>query len=74
MAYDVELQQEVFNRTLEEVAHENEHGSPGPCVICLDTITEPSVAVPCKHTNFDFLCLVSWLQRRRSCPLCSLRA
>jgi hypothetical protein len=26
--------------------------------------------VPCNHANFDFLCLVSWLEQRRNCPLC----
>ncbi|KAI5272233.1 hypothetical protein E4T47_04402 [Aureobasidium subglaciale] len=25
------------------------------CVICLDTVTERAVAVPCNHLNFDFL-------------------
>lgn len=41
-----------------------------PCVICLEPISECAVAVPCQHANFDFLCLVSWLEQRRSCPLC----
>ena len=41
-----------------------------PCVICLETISERAVASPCGHENFDFLCLVSWLHERSSCPLC----
>ncbi|KAL5377058.1 hypothetical protein DPSP01_010023 [Paraphaeosphaeria sporulosa] len=40
------------------------------CVICLSVITERAVAVPCNHCTFDFICLVSWLQQRTSCPLC----
>ncbi|KAG9948753.1 hypothetical protein KCU85_g4720, partial [Aureobasidium melanogenum] len=40
------------------------------CVICLDTVTERAVAVPCNHLNFDFLCLLSWSQEHASCPLC----
>ena len=40
------------------------------CVICLERCSEPAVAQPCLHNNFDFSCLVSWLQERASCPLC----
>lgn len=40
------------------------------CVICLERISERAVVVPCNHLNFDFLCLVSWLQEQPSCPLC----
>lgn len=40
------------------------------CVICLDTISEPCATHPCAHTHFDFLCLLSWLEQRASCPLC----
>ncbi|KAH8693945.1 RING finger domain protein [Talaromyces proteolyticus] len=70
MADDVNLQQDILQRTLQEVAHEDEDDSAHPCVICLDSITEPAIAIPCKHDNFDFLCLASWLQQRRACPLC----
>ena len=40
------------------------------CTICLEPITERAVAVPCNHLTFDFLCLLSWLQERATCPLC----
>ena len=40
------------------------------CVICLETVSERAVALPCRHRNFDFLCLASWLQERPTCPLC----
>lgn len=43
------------------------------CVICLERISERAVAVPCNHLNFDFLCLVSWLQENPSCPLCKAK-
>ena len=29
------------------------------------------MATPCRHSSFDFLCLVSWLQERSACPLCN---
>lgn len=41
-----------------------------PCVICLDAVSERAVASPCRHESFDFLCLVSWLQKSSTCPLC----
>jgi RING finger family protein len=56
-----------MSKNLEEV---DENASTTPCVICLDSLHEPSVAVPCEHANFDFLCLISWLEQRRVCPLC----
>lgn len=71
MSEDVDLQQQILQRTLREVAQEEEdHEATNPCVICLEPVSEVAVAVPCKHANFDFLCLVSWLEQRRNCPLC----
>lgn len=70
MAEDADIRQEILNKTLQEVAREDEDGSTKPCVICLEVISEAAVALPCKHDNFDFLCLASWLQHRRVCPLC----
>jgi len=40
------------------------------CVICLSTVTERAITSPCNHYTFDFVCLVSWLQERSTCPLC----
>ncbi|KAL2211045.1 hypothetical protein CC79DRAFT_1366418 [Sarocladium strictum] len=40
------------------------------CVICLDEIQEPCEALPCRHADFDYLCLVQWLSRTPRCPLC----
>ncbi|KAK2739412.1 hypothetical protein FQN55_009485 [Onygenales sp. PD_40] len=73
MAHDVDLQQEILQKTLDEVSHtqdSNNEAPLNPCVICLDQITEAAIALPCKHASFDFLCLISWLQQRPACPLC----
>ncbi|KAF7504598.1 hypothetical protein GJ744_002025 [Endocarpon pusillum] len=40
------------------------------CVICLETISERAVALPCKHDCFDFPCLGNWLTKHTTCPLC----
>lgn len=71
-----ELQSKVLQNTLAEVAARQEssddEGQPdGPCcVICLDAITEACEAEPCKHRNFDYLCLLNWLEHSSKCPLC----
>lgn len=71
MADEGDVRHEVLQKTLIEVADEAETGEASdPCVICLDSITEPSIAVPCNHSNFDYLCLLSWLEQSPSCPLC----
>ena len=40
------------------------------CVICQDALSEPCVAQPCGHANYDFVCLAGWLERSQKCPLC----
>ncbi|KAL5042904.1 hypothetical protein BDW71DRAFT_200210 [Aspergillus fruticulosus] len=74
MTDDGDIQQRILQRTLQEVAQEQqqqeEEDVSVPCVICLEHITEPAIAVSCNHANFDFLCLVNWLEQRRNCPLC----
>lgn len=74
MADDVDLHQEILTRTLREVAQEDDgrNNDADPCVICLESVTEPGITVPCGHANFDFICLVSWLEQRPCCPLCML--
>ena len=42
------------------------------CAICLESITDRAITVPCNHASFDFLCLVSWVQDHPVCPLCKL--
>ena len=43
---------------------------PDNCVICLDQISDKAVALPCRHDQFNFSCLGTWLQRQQVCPLC----
>jgi hypothetical protein len=50
-------------------AHDDREDS---CVICLSSVTERAITVPCNHYTFDFVCLVSWLQERSTCPLCRI--
>lgn len=55
----------------ESTLKENKSGSHVEiCVICLDTVSERAITAPCRHHSFDFMCLVSWLQERPTCPLC----
>ncbi|KAI1305044.1 hypothetical protein F5Y03DRAFT_162808 [Xylaria venustula] len=73
-----DLQSKVLQNTLAEVAARGElssdadEGQPSEpcCVICLDSITEACEAKPCRHRNFDYLCLLNWLERLSKCPLC----
>lgn len=67
-----QVRQQILRNTIQEVKNrdESENDSADPCVICLDSISEPAIAVPCQHSSFDFLCLVSWLQEQPTCPLC----
>lgn len=72
MEQEVDIRQQVLKSTVEEIkvtAYTTD--GPDPCVICLDSISERAVVCPCRHHSFDFLCLVSWLQERSTCPLCT---
>lgn len=62
------IQQHILQTTLGGV--KSEFGGDDVCVICLDRISEKALAFPCNHANFDFLCLISWLQEKATCPLC----
>ncbi|KAF4972904.1 hypothetical protein FZEAL_9484 [Fusarium zealandicum] len=64
-----DLQRQVLQSTLDEIAIRQEDDTDC-CVICLEGITEVCEAVPCQHRNFDFLCLLSWLEQSPKCPLC----
>lgn len=70
-----DVQARVLQSTLDEVAARHKPGDLDPgqpecCVICLEAINEPCEAHPCRHSNFDFICLVSWLEQQSRCPLC----
>lgn len=69
---DHDIQVQVLQTTLAEIktSNEDDDSEINCCVICLDTISEPCTSIPCSHTNFDFICLVNWLQQRPTCPLC----
>ncbi|KAF3059455.1 putative RING finger protein C16G5.03 [Daldinia childiae] len=70
-----DIQSQILQNTLVEVAlskKQPEADNPNEtcCVICLDSITEICEARPCSHRNFDYLCLLSWLEQQKKCPLC----
>lgn len=68
-----DIQAKVLQSTLDEVASRadtSEGGQTECCVICLDSITEACEAKPCRHTNFDSVCLINWLEQQPKCPLC----
>jgi hypothetical protein len=44
--------------------------SPEACLICLERLDQRAVALPCKHDQFDFSCIGTWLHQQRVCPLC----
>ena len=66
------IRHKVLEGTLKEIKATTEgiDRHIDPCVICLDAVSERALASPCHHHNFDFVCLVSWLQQRPICPLC----
>ncbi|KAM0549137.1 hypothetical protein ACHAPJ_009592 [Fusarium lateritium] len=64
-----DLQRQVLQSTLDEIATRQEDATDC-CVICLESITEVCEAVPCQHRNFDYLCLLNWLEQSPKCPLC----
>lgn len=70
-----DIQTKIFQNTLAEVASsrnptQSDNPNEACCVICLDNITEVCEARPCAHRNFDYLCLLSWLEQQTKCPLC----
>ncbi|KAH7322789.1 hypothetical protein B0I35DRAFT_426475 [Stachybotrys elegans] len=66
-----DLQRQILQSTLQEVARrDQDEETPDCCVICLEAITEPCRVQPCGHTNFDYLCVSSWLFATPQCPLC----
>ncbi|KAK7970085.1 hypothetical protein PG988_009158 [Apiospora saccharicola] len=71
---NIDIKSKVLQHTLAQVATRQEEdidASSGKCcVICLDNTSEPCEAQPCKHSDFDYLCLLSWIQEQPRCPLC----
>ncbi|QPC79812.1 hypothetical protein HYE68_010564 [Fusarium pseudograminearum] len=65
-----DLQRQVLQNTLDEIATRQEEDATDCCVICLESVTEVCEAIPCHHRNFDYICLLSWLEQSPKCPLC----
>lgn len=65
---DSEARSKILQTTLAGIQQND--GDEEVCVICIEGISDKAVAQPCKHSNFDFVCLLSWLQERSTCPLC----
>ena len=71
---NLDARYKVFRTTLEEISSRcnlaGNTDSEDCCVICLDRVSEQARANPCQHKSFDYLCLLSWLEQRTTCPLC----
>ena len=65
---DLDSRSQVLQATLAGIQQHDAHEDC--CVICIEGISDKAVAMPCKHDNFDFVCLLSWLQEKSTCPLC----
>ncbi|KAI1085005.1 hypothetical protein F5B20DRAFT_520572 [Whalleya microplaca] len=62
-----ELRPQILQNTLQQISL---LPAGDCCIICLDNLVEQCEAQPCQHNNFDYLCLLTWLQARATCPLC----
>lgn len=69
-AYDNKYDVEIKEHGDKIKSNANDMPRSDVCTICLEPVTERAVVVPCNHLSFDFLCLISWLQEKASCPLC----
>ncbi|TDZ21779.1 putative RING finger protein [Colletotrichum orbiculare MAFF 240422] len=70
-----ELQSAIVQNTLLEISSrpadlQQDTSADDCCVICLERISEACEAHPCQHHNFDYLCLITWLDQQIACPLC----
>lgn len=70
----LDARSKVLQTTLEEISSRDDltskPDSEDCCVICLERVSEQAQANPCQHKSFDYLCLLSWLEQRTTCPLC----
>ena len=70
---DLDARSKILQTTLAQISssRKDKVGEDDECcVICIEAVSDKAVAQPCKHDNFDFVCLLSWLQERSTCPLC----
>ncbi|TRX97602.1 hypothetical protein FHL15_001357 [Xylaria flabelliformis] len=68
---DEDLHSQILQLTDRQVSSAPSEDAPKCCVICLTDVAKPCRALPCKHCNFDYLCLLTWLEHRPCCPLCN---
>ncbi|AEO65253.1 uncharacterized protein THITE_2112076 [Thermothielavioides terrestris NRRL 8126] len=61
---------QILRDTLQQISSTAAGADTKCCVICLGDLVEQCEARPCRHDNFDYLCLVTWLEARPTCPLC----
>lgn len=66
---NLDARSQIIQATLAGI-QQNDRDGEECCVICIEAVSDKAVAQPCKHDNFDFVCLLSWLQERSTCPLC----
>lgn len=64
-----DLRPQVLQQALQQISSTTSTPSEC-CIICLSDLTEQCEAQPCRHNNFDFLCLITWLHQQTTCPLC----
>ncbi|TAQ85247.1 hypothetical protein B7494_g6441 [Chlorociboria aeruginascens] len=69
-----DLRSQVLQNTLQQISSLAVGGAAKCCVICLGDLIEQCEARPCRHDNFDYLCLITWLQEQATCPLCKSEA
>ncbi|KAK4098540.1 putative RING finger protein [Parathielavia hyrcaniae] len=60
----------ILQDTLQQISSTVAGPDTRCCVICLSDLDEPCETRPCQHSDFDFLCLVTWLETQATCPLC----
>lgn len=65
------LRPQVLQHALQQISSLEDAVSTECCIICLSDLADKCEALPCRHCNFDFLCLVTWLEQRAVCPLCN---
>lgn len=65
------LRSQVLQNTLQQISSPTATKDTTCCVICLGDLVEQCEAQPCQHNNFDYFCLITWLEQRATCPLCN---
>ena len=61
---------QILQNTLQQISSMATGANLKCCVICLDDVVEQCEALPCRHNDFDYLCLITWLENCPTCPLC----